>query len=160
MHSGLPRRHRIAIRITLAAAWGLSGCGGLSAILVSPTRIVGELGYLGTLISGAVLFTVTFIAMAGVIWNRYQWEWVASWIAAAALAPYLVTSWALVVTDTWTRSTQAFLITSLVAFYISRAVLCSAHAAKLRELHTASAAVLGAIAEGGSHGDDDLDGHG
>jgi hypothetical protein len=148
MYSGLPPRHKRVVKTTLIAGWALSGLAGASAVIASPTTIISEIGLWGTVLSGILLMAATGIAIVGVAANRYHLEWVASWGAAAALAPYLVTVWALVFTDTLTRSTQAFLVTSLVAFYISRAALCAAHAAKLREAHTLGTAALDTITEG------------
>lgn len=147
MYSGLPPRHRRAVKASLASAWALSAAAGLSAVVLSPTTIIAEIGLVGTLISGILLTVATVVAVFGVIANRYWLEWVASWGAAVALAPYLITVWALVVTDTWTRSTQAFLVTSLLAFYLVRSALCSAHAAKLREAHTVGTAAMDSVGE-------------
>lgn len=153
MYSGLPPRHRALVKTSLASAWALSGLAGLSAVILSPTTIISEIGGLGTVLSGLVLMVATVVAVVGVTANRYWLEWVASWGAATALAPYLITVWALVFTDTATRSTQAFLVTSLVAFYISRSALCGAHAAKLREAHSLGTAALDTITRGNE--DDD-----
>ncbi|QHB37034.1 hypothetical protein QDA00_gp69 [Microbacterium phage Matzah] len=159
MYSGLPPKQRAVVKTTLISAWALSGLAGASAVIASPNTIISEIGLWGTVLSGALLMLATLIAIVGVAGNRYHLEWIASWGAATALAPYLVTVWALVFTDTATRSTQAFLITSLVAFYISRAALCAAHAAKLRQDHTLSTATLNTITEG-EKADDRGDGTG
>ena len=148
MYSGLPPKHARIVKATLALAWGFSSFAGLSAVLLSPTTIIAEIGGLGTVLSGVLLIVATVVATVGVLTSRYWLEWVASWGAAAALAPYLITVWALVFTDTATRSTQAFLVTSLVAFYFSRAALCAAHAAKLREAHSLGTAAVDIITKG------------
>jgi hypothetical protein len=155
MYSRLPTRHRRAVKTSLTMSWLASAGAGLSAIILSPTTIISELGTWGTLASGFVLALGAMIASAGVAFARYRWEWVAAWVSATALAPYLVTVWALVIVDTATRSTQAYLVTSLLGFYISRAISCAAHAAKLRAEHQAGIlAVDSATDEGERDGDD------
>lgn len=153
MYSGLPAGAKRVVQATLAAAWALSGLAGVSAVVASPVTIISELGMIGTVASGALLVVATGVAVTGVLMTRYRLEWVASWGAAAALVPYLITVWALTFTDTWTRSTQAFLVTSLVAFYFTRSALCAAHAAKLREAHSLGTAAIPTITSGDS--DDD-----
>ena len=138
MYGGIPTRSRRAVKSTLAAAWLFAAAAGVSAVSLAPGAIIDEIGLAGTLFSGALLAGTALIAVVGVIRGRYEWEWVASWGASAALAPYLITIWALVFTvDPW-RATQAFLVTSLLTFFVSRSAQCSAHAAKLRGAHTAN----------------------
>jgi hypothetical protein len=149
MYGGLPARSRRAVKATLAAAWLFAAAAGVAAVALSPVAIIDEIGFGGTLFSGALLAGTALIAVSGVIRGWYAWEWVASWGASTALAPYLITIWALVfTTDPW-RATQAFLVTSLLTFFISRSAHCSAHAAKLRSAHIASAGATGTV--GGDH---------
>ena len=145
MYSGLPPLHRRVVKTTLATAWALSGAAGLSAVIASPNTIISEIGTLGTVISGVLLTIATATAVIGVVAGRYWFEWIAAWGAAVALVPYLVTVWALTLTGEPTRSTQAFLVTSLLAFYLVRVALCAAHAAKLRIAHEASALIENAL---------------
>ncbi|WQY99835.1 hypothetical protein [Microbacterium phage MO526] len=158
MYSGLPAGAKRVVQATLAGAWALSGLAGVSAVVASPVTIISELGLIGTIASGALLVLATGVAVVGVLASRYRLEWVASWGAAASLVPYLVTVWALTFTDTWTRSTQAFLVTSLVAFYFTRSALCAAHAAKLREAHALGTTAGTLVIEIGD-GDDDRGTH-
>lgn len=141
MYSGIPLRQRLVVQGSLVIAWTLIALGGLSAITASPNTITAELGWIIWL-SGVVLIAASVTAAVGVITGRYVLEWLASWVGAAATAPYLVTVWALTFTDTWTRSMQAFLVSALVAFLVNRGTLCAAHAAKLREIHSAGTATL------------------
>lgn len=154
MFSGLPARHRRLVKGSLAAAWLLSTAGGLSAVVLSPVTIISEIGTWGTVLSGAGLAIFTIVAVVGIAVNRYWLEWIAAYGAMASLVPYLVTVWALTLTGEGTRSTQAFLITSLLAFYGFRAASCSAHAAKLRVEHQLSDALLQTMTKG----DEDADG--
>lgn len=154
MYSGLPLPHRRFVKVSLSASWLFAAAAGLSAVILSPNTIISELGPWLTEISGWMLGTAAITAMLGVAGARYRWEWFASWFAAAALSPYLVTVWALTLTGEPTRSTQAFLVTSLLSFFITRAVLCSAHAAKLREVHGAGTGVIDLIENGGTGSDD------
>lgn len=135
MYSGLPRRQRRLVKVTLAAAWVLAGAGGLSAIIVSPNTIVAELGILVVFGWGSIAAVSSVIAALGVLFKRYRWEWWASWFASAGIVPYVGTVWWLVFAGETTRLTQAFLVSSLMAFFALRAQLCAAHAAKLRVMH-------------------------
>lgn len=162
MYSGLPPANRRIVKTTLASAWLLAASAGLSAVVMSPTRIINELGSWGTLASGILLGVSAIFAALGVVGNRYRWEWIASWMSAVALAPYFVTVWALTFLDSWTRSNQAFLVSSLLAFFVSRAVICAAHAAKLRVVHVAQAVTTMEImtGEGAADGRDGSTGDG
>lgn len=161
MYSGLPPRNRVAVKISLGLAWAFSTGAGLSAIILSPTTIISEIGAVFTILSGVLLAAATLVAMIGVFANRYWLEWISSWAASLALVPYLVTVWALTLTGEPTRSTQAFLITSLLTFFITRAELCAAHAAKLRLAHEGSSLITDALissapsSEGGTADVDD-----
>lgn len=155
MYSGLPTAHRRAVKTALTLSWLASAGAGLSAIILSPNTIVAELGEWGTILSGVALSFSAILAAAGVTFGRYRWEWVSAWVSAAALAPYLITVWALVIVDSNTRSTQAFLVTSLLGFYITRALLCAAHAAKLRIAHVMALAAIDSVKDGEGDGDGD-----
>lgn len=135
MYSNLPKRQRRLIKLVLASSWLLAGAGGVSAIVVSPNTIVAELGRLVVFGWGGVVAVSSLIATAGVLFKRYRWEWWASWFAAAGIVPYVGTVWWLVAAGETTRLTQAFLVTSLMGFFVLRALLCAAHAAKLRAVH-------------------------
>lgn len=155
MYSALPPNTRRLIKGVLAAAWLWAGGAGLSASIMAPGTYVAELGSVWTVVFGVSLSASAIIAAIGVVMARYRWEWIAAWAAAASIAPYLVTVWALTFTDTWTRSTQAFLVTSLLTFFVLRAILCAAHAAQLRKVHEASTAAMDAVvSEGGGNADD------
>ena len=149
MYANLPKAQRRAIKGTLTLAWMFAGGAGVSAVVAAPTTIITEIGTLLTYLAGAVLAASSFVAALSVVTGRYRWEWVASWLAAAALVPYLTTVWALCLTGEWGRATQAFLISSLLTFFVCRGILCSAHAAKLRAAHKAgTGAVEQALSEG------------
>lgn len=135
------------VKTTLASAWLLSTGAGLSA-LFDPRVSVEALGYLGTAISGGLLALATLVAVAGVLFGRYRWEWIAAWASAIALVPYVVTLWAFTLAISGTNAGQTFLVSSLAAFYATRIALCSAHAAKLREVHAATTAVIDLVTEG------------
>lgn len=151
MFSGLPTRHRRTIKSILTTAWLLSAGAGLSAVVDPRVTVVG-LGDVGTIIAGAGLLVATGVAAAGVALAKYRWEWIASWVATVALTPYVVTLWALFLVS-GANSGQTFLMASLLAFYASRIAQCSAHAAKLRNMHTAATAVIDSVTEGERDGD-------
>lgn len=151
MYGGLPPRARRAVKVALSASWLLGAFAGVSAVILSPVAIIEEVGIVGTLFSGGLLAATALTAAAGVITDRYRLEWVASWGAASALVPYLITVWALVLTEAAWRTTQAFLVTSLLAFFLSRGAICSAHAAKLRGAYTIETAAPSANRGRGGH---------
>lgn len=151
MFSALPDHHRRLVKATLSAAWVSSAGAGLAAVVL-PTVSVDPLGVIGTGIAGATLAVATVLAALGVALNRYQWEWVASWLASASLIPYLVTLWAMTFVSS-SNLGQAFLITSLMLFYATRSLLCAAHAAKLREIHVVATAAIESV-EGSPANDD------
>lgn len=154
MYSGLPPRHRRAIKTELSLSWLASAAAGMSALIHSPTSVVFELGQAGTILTGIALCVSAVVAAAGVAFAHYRWEWVAAWVSATALAPYLVTVWALIIVGANDNTTQGFLASSLLGFYVHRALSCAAHAAKLRTVHTVSTAVLDSMTdEGGNDGD-------
>jgi hypothetical protein len=154
MYSGLPAGHRRAIKTALTASWFASAGAGLSAFVLSPNVIVHELGALGTVLAGIALAVSACVAALGIALGRYRWEWVSAWVSAASLAPYLLVLWAFIIVGASDNSTQAFLATSLLGFYISRALECAAHAAKLRAAHTASTAVIDSMTDEGEHDGD------
>lgn len=148
MYSDLPARARRQIQFALAAGWLSSAGAGVSLFAPPPNPLEEVLGFWPSLGSGVVLVVAALCATYGVVFRRYRWEWAAGWIGASALVPYALVAWTLCVTVSGLYSTSAFLATSLLAFCASRALLCSAHAAKLREVHSAATAVLDAIGEG------------
>lgn len=142
MYSGLPPRQRRIVKTVLAAAWGFSGLAGVTTLLLPTSPALSALGSFWSYMSGTALFISALVAAVGVATARYRWEWVAAWGAAAALGPYTLTLWGLVVSVASDRMTAALLTTSLVTFYVLRALLCAAHAAKLREVHEAGTAAI------------------
>ena len=154
MYSGLPARERRQIKTALTASWVTSAGAGVSAFVLAPTIVVHELGGWGTIATGISLAVAALVAGLGVATAHYRWEWVSAWVSAAALAPYLVILWSQIIVGASDNSTQAFLATSLLGFYITRAFLCSAHAAKLREAHVVGTAVIDSMTdEGETDGD-------
>lgn len=155
MYSGLPTRNRRQIQGVLGATWVLAAGVGASIWLPPPNPLEEILGPTVTFIAGAVLVIAALCAAVGVLGRRYRWEWVSSWIAAAALVPYGLTAWYLTGWVDLLYSTSALLATAMVGFMATRALLCAAHAAKLREVHSVTTAVIDAISEGDERGDDD-----
>jgi hypothetical protein len=112
----------------LALAWFAVAAGGLSSVLFADREpVVDAFG-----IAGVVTATV---AGLGVVFDRYRWEWVAAWFTAAAMTPYVFGAWGLVAERGPRVLSTAFLLTALVAFFALRALMCAAHAAKLRAIH-------------------------
>jgi hypothetical protein len=134
MYSHFPPRLRSSIRVALTIAWAFSALAGAVGVFSNITTdpvIVGQLRDIG---GGILAATATFAAV-GVALNRYRLEWVASWFSAAALTPYTMVYWYTVFAVDGDRAESAFLLTSLIVFYLSRAIMCAAHAQRLRALH-------------------------
>lgn len=142
MYSGLPTTARHRVQASLAVSWLASAGAGIAALATPLNVVLSELGLFWATVVGVVLFVAAAWAAAGVIFNRYRWEWLASWVSVVAMTPYLIGAWLVVALLGPDRLVGALLATSLAGFYLSRGLLCSAHAAKLRELHQASVAVL------------------
>jgi|SRR6478735_2421180 len=131
MYSWLPPRQRLIVRAALATAWWLVTLGGIASIVVNdPSNILGD-------VFGAAVVATSGVAGAGAAWNRFRWEWIAAWFAAASLTPFVLMS----VAASY-RNIQALpgtiLLAALAASFCARALLCAAHAAKLREQHEAT----------------------
>lgn len=139
MLSTYSQRHRVAVRTTLSLSWGFAGAAGISATALTTVSntVVRELGAVLTVACGLALFLGCTVAMWGVARDRYRFEWSGSWFAAFGISPYVVSIWAVVSTGGYTRTTQALLVTSLMLFFVARALLCGAHASRLRALHEA-----------------------
>lgn len=135
MYGNLPQPQRAAIRSTLSSGWVLVAAAGLSAALVSPYTIIAEVGNVVLTGSGLLVLLSALVAAAGVAFDHYRWEWWAAWFASAGITPYVGTVWWLVASGEATRLTQAFSVTALLVFFVTRALLCSAHAEKLRVAH-------------------------
>ena len=136
MFSSLPRRQRILVKTSLSIAWGLSALAGLSTFVLSWQAYIEDLGPLLTTIIGVLLFASSAMAVYGVLSDRYRLEWVPSWTAALALVPYLVALWAGVLFGgEYLAMPQGFVMASLMGFYLNRAMMCGAHAEKLRKDH-------------------------
>lgn len=131
----LPRRYQLAKRLTLALAWLAFAGGGLAALTREPVTIAAELGSVATFLWGATVFVSGAVAAAGVALSLYRLEWVAAWLACAGFAPYAATVWSIALTSTGTRLSQAFFITTLLAFCALRGISCGAHASRLRAQH-------------------------
>lgn len=128
MYSGLPTWNRRLVKFALSSAWLMVAGGGLSSIMFIDREVLTDL-------FGAIATTMSLIAMAGVITNRYRWEWVAAWFTSAAVVPYSLDAWRLAIEQGPEHLPTAFLLTALIAFFAMRALLCAAHAAKLRAIH-------------------------
>jgi hypothetical protein len=134
MFSHLPPRQRTRIRVALSSAWGATALAGFSSLI---TTAFQEFTLLAVTegVAAIVLIVVATFAAFGVGFNRYRMEWVAAWFSAAALAPYVLVYWYTVFTVSPSRASSAFLLTALLGFYMSRAIMCAAHAERLRLLH-------------------------
>lgn len=157
MLSPYVRRHRIAVRSALTFSWIFAGLAGLSAATLTTVSltVVRELGLVLTIVCGIAFAVGAGVATYGVAFDRYRFEWAGSWFAGFGISPYVVSLWAVIVsTGEVTRQTQALLVTSLLCFFLARALLCGAHAARLRALHEAGEVTLHAADD-----DDDSSGH-
>ena len=132
MYESLPRRERFVLKLMLVLSWLTAGAGGFAGAFLSPNTIVSELSPPVVMTFGIVLIVSTVVAATGVVMNRYRFEWIAGWGAALAIAPYGLTVWWLVATETPTRLMQALLVTSLGVFFLTRAARGAAHAARIR----------------------------
>jgi hypothetical protein len=155
MFNGLPTNSRRLVKLVLSLAWSFAGGAGLSSVLRAPISYVRELGQMWTLVFGAILVIATLCAVIGVTTGRYRWEWTASYLASASLVPYAGVLWATVLLGHPSTLPQAFLVTSLVMFFILRGLLCAAHAAVLRRAYVVTTtAPVQIVNEGESDGGD------
>lgn len=146
MYSGIPKRERRRIKASLTASWSSVAAAGVGGLFIAPSMISSQLGFWTIASISATAFVSALIAVAGVLQSKYQWEWWASWFAAAGVAPYAVVLWWwMFVTGGIEVFTHATLITGLLFFIISRAQMCAAHAAKLRLMHEAIIETMGEL---------------
>lgn len=145
MYSGLPAPQRRALKASIVAGWACSVGAGLAAIAVPYSVVLATMGPVVAAITGVALAFSAIIASVGVVWDRYRLEWVAGWTAAASFVPYSITIWSLTVTLNVHWMTAAFISTVTLAFFVSRALSCAAHAAKLRLVHEASETITAAV---------------
>ena len=136
MFTGLSPHSRVRIRTTLAAGWLLTAGAGMVTLFVVPQFIEENLGNPLRFFWSVALGVSGLVAALGVLTNRYRWEWAASWFSAASSVPYVVTLWVLVLSGTYGAVAGAFYGSALIAFMMSRAYLCAAHAEKLRAANT------------------------
>lgn len=132
MFTGLSSRLRLMIRLAISAGWLLAAGGGVSALFVMPNPIIEMWGHPFRVAWAVMLGVAGLVAALGVTLDRYRLEWGASWFAAAAAVPYAMTLWLLFFYGEPGRITGAFFMTGLISAMIARALLCSAHAEKLR----------------------------
>lgn len=154
MYSLLPRPWKIAVKTTISSAWGLLGLGGAYAAIFPTEPLIADWGPAIPLVWGIALAVAATMAIYGLLFDRYRWEWVAAWIGGAALAPYVVTVWWLWSVGAHDRFVSAVFLTGFLVCVMSRAVSCAAHAAKLRQDHEESMRVLDAYEEEIDHGSD------
>lgn len=134
MFSHLPPRQRRLVRVALSSAWATTALAGLSSLITSTYQPLDLLA-MTEVTAALVLVVMATFAAVGVGLNRYRMEWVAAWFSATALAPYVLVYWYTVFTVSLSRLSSAFLLTALIGFYMSRAIMCAAHAERLRQLH-------------------------
>ena len=135
MYSTLPPKQRRYVLITLSLYWLLVAAGGSTSIVFEPNRITESMGEYTTNAWGTVVLISGLAAVVGVTFRRYRIEWIAAWMAAAGISPYVLAIWWLVADGEPFRLTQGFMMTALLVSFLKRATSCSAHAAKMRELH-------------------------
>lgn len=112
----------------------MSAFGGVASLVMTSLEQPTALSITG-LIAAVALTSMASLAALATATNNYRLEWVASWFAATALAPYALVYWYTVFTENIERMSSAFLLTALVGFFVTRAIMCSAHAERLRLLH-------------------------
>jgi len=145
MYSGLPPRERRAVQAALVAGWFSATGAGITAAVNPTSQTLTEMGPIIAAIMGISLSISAVVAMVGVLGNRYRLEWVAAWVSAAGFVPYSITIWSLTITENISWLTAAFISTTALSFFVSRALLCAAHAAKLRIVHETSETITAAI---------------
>lgn len=141
MYSSFSRRDRIAIRVSLMAAWAFTALGAVGGVALTPATVVAEIGPLA-LVSAWVSLISAASAFIGVCLNQYWVEWVAAWFASLGLSVYAVGVWYIVFTNTPTRLQQASYITALICFAVVRIAMNAAHARKQREIHAITQQIL------------------
>lgn len=118
----LPRGHRRALRWIMGVAYACALCAGIALWIFTPRTISGALGTVLTW-SAATMLVVGAVpclyAVARDLWRIERW---ATWPIIGGAGSYALTVWALVVTETTGRLTQAFLIAMLLALTLYRAV--------------------------------------
>ncbi|QWY84825.1 membrane protein [Microbacterium phage Selwyn23] len=157
MYSGLPDPERRAVKASLIVGWLSATGAGLSAALFPTSVVLLGMGGVIAISMGITLTISALLAVYGVTFNRYRFEWVAGWLSAACFVPYSITIWSLTITANTHWLTASFISTVALSFFVSRALLCAAHAAKLRIAHEASEVITSAIEsvrEEGEHGGD------
>ncbi|QGJ89456.1 hypothetical protein PBI_SMARTIES_52 [Microbacterium phage Smarties] len=157
MYSGLPTAQRRAVKASLIVGWLSATGAGLSAWLFPTSVVLTGMGYAVAVSMGITLTISALLAVYGVSANRYRFEWVAGWLSAACFVPYSITIWSLTITAELHWLTASFVSTVALSYFVSRALLCAAHAAKLRVAHETSDAITSAIEsvrEEGEHGGD------
>lgn len=132
MYSFLPQPQRFFVRFALAASWGLSALGGATTLVWAPETTSHEIGAFLPVIWGTLIFAASVAAAAGVSIDRYRIEWIAAWFAGSGFILYAGTLWWVALVETPTRLPQALFLTALLVHTLLRAVMCSAHAARLR----------------------------
>lgn len=147
MYSLFPTRWRLIMIVVISSAWALLGAGGIAAAFDPPNDMLEEWGPIPPAIGGTVLAMACVLAILGLIRERYRWEWVASWIAGAALSSYVVTLWWLTFAGVPDYSAKAFFMTALLVCVLSRSAACAAHAARLRHEYLLTSARLDAVQE-------------
>lgn len=135
MYSSFPKKDRIAIRSTLATAWFFSTLSGIGGMFLTPTTVQAEVGTYLPVLSSAVVFVSSLVALLGILINKYQAEWVSAWFTAGGAFVYVITVWSVFFAGSSTRLQQASSLTALMFFYVYRIVACAAHARKQRSIH-------------------------
>lgn len=126
------------LRVALGFAWLFSALAGLSAVVfMAPVNDPGFL-WEARLLAGVSLTVSAALASAGSAFNKYRYEWVASWFAAAGFTPYIALYWSIVPDNVDGTLPVAFLMMSLITFFAFRGISCGAHAARLRAKHQAA----------------------
>ncbi|QDH93284.1 hypothetical protein QC999_gp66 [Microbacterium phage Cressida] len=156
MYSGLPTKERRRVQAALVFGWVSATGAGISAAFNPTSVTLLEMGPVIAAIMGLTLSVSAVAAIVGILGRQYRIEWVAAWLAAAGFVPYSITIWSLTITLNLSWLTAAFISTVCLAFFVSRAMLCAAHAAKLRIAHETTETITAAF--DGVKGDTDGDG--
>lgn len=143
MYSTLPPKYRHRVQWALVACWLTLVGAGYSAIIDPPATVLFELGGILNAFWGALLGTAATVAAVGVATSHYRWEWIAAWLATAGAAPYAVTVWWLIFAESALDPTHGFVASLALMMCIKRVQSCSAHAAKLRDMHEEVSRVAG-----------------
>lgn len=135
MYADLPKTWKYLNRGVTALAWLATGAVGVWVAFFPPETVIVRQEAWITVMWCVLTVLGSAGGLVGELRGHYWTQLVGALVSAAGLSAYVMTVWAIMLSDGPTRGAQAFALTALLLFTLRQATLCGAQAYRVRRIH-------------------------